>query len=300
MDKNRDHYSVLQVGRSASVEDIERAYGRLSKIYDPATSRKPRAAQRQREIQEAHDVLSDRKRRSDYDRVLSSKRAPGSSPVAGLGEGAVPKPYFLAGVIGAVVIVIVVVAVIALIASSGGGETVAVIDTPTSTPVGQTPAPTAPATPPEITGETVTTASGLQYVEITPGAGASPVIGDTVSVHYSGWLQSDNTLFDSSIPRGAPTSFVLGEVIPGWNEGLALMLEGGKRRLIIPPDLAYGAAGNGSIPANSTLIFDVELVDVIEQGATPSPTPAPATTVPTTATPAGMTAPATSSPEATP
>lgn len=277
MDRNLDHYSVLQVSRSASPEDIERAYQRLSRVYDPATSKKPRAAQRYQEMQEAYEVLSDRKRRTDYDRVLSGKRLPGSSTVAGIGDGAVPKPYFLAGAIGAVIIVVVVAAVIALIASSGGNSTVAVIDTPTPTPVGQTPtptpvgqtpAPTAPAAPPAVTGEPVTTASGLQYVDVAPGTGNPAKPGDTLSVAYSGWLQSDNTLFDSSVgSKPFDVTLGAGQVIPGWDEGLVGMQQGGKRRLIIPPDLAYGAGGQGSIPPNATLIFDVDLIQLKPQAA---------------------------------
>ena len=107
-----------------------------------------------------------------------------------------------------------------------------------------------------------TTESGLKYANLLPGDGPSPTPGELVIVHYTGWLE-DGTKFDSSLDRGQPFSFVLGagEVIPGWDEGVASMQIGGKRQLVIPPELAYGAAGAGGvIPPNATLIFEVELV----------------------------------------
>ncbi len=113
-------------------------------------------------------------------------------------------------------------------------------------------------------GQGVTTASGLQYIEETAGAGREAEPGTRVSVHYTGMLD-DGTVFDSSYDRGDPISFVLGigQVIPGWDEGIDLMAAGGKGRLIIPPELAYGSAGAGGvIPPDATLTFDVELVDV--------------------------------------
>ncbi|NVO03322.1 MAG: FKBP-type peptidyl-prolyl cis-trans isomerase [Bacteroidetes bacterium] len=112
--------------------------------------------------------------------------------------------------------------------------------------------------------DTLTTASGLQYIKINEGTGPQAIKGKTVSVHYTGYLL-DGKIFDSSISRGEPISFELGagRVIKGWDEGIALLKVGGKARLIIPYQLAYGEAGmSGAIPPKATLIFDVELVGV--------------------------------------
>jgi len=110
-----------------------------------------------------------------------------------------------------------------------------------------------------------TTDSGLQYKIIEEGDGRKPEAGEIVSVHYTGYLE-DGTEFDSSVDNGQPFSFALGRglVIPGWDEGIALLNQGDKASLIIPPDLAYGSqgAGNGLIPPDATLKFDVELVDI--------------------------------------
>ncbi len=110
----------------------------------------------------------------------------------------------------------------------------------------------------------VTTPSGLKYHDDQVGEGAAPRQGQRVSVHYTGWL-TDGTKFDSSRDRGQPFQFTLGrgEVIKGWDEGVASMKVGGKRKLTIPPELGYGARGAGGvIPPNATLVFDVELLDV--------------------------------------
>ena len=109
-----------------------------------------------------------------------------------------------------------------------------------------------------------TTPSGLQYSIDQPGTGPQPVTGQTVSVHYTGWL-TDGTKFDSSRDRGTPLEFPIGtgRVIRGWDEGVAAMKVGEKRTLVIPADLGYGARGAGGvIPPNATLVFKVELVGV--------------------------------------
>jgi len=104
----------------------------------------------------------------------------------------------------------------------------------------------------------------MKVEKITSGAGPTPKHGDTVSVHYTGWL-TDGTKFDSSVDRDEPFEFVLGtgQVIQGWDQGVAGMRVGDKARLTIPPELAYGEAGYpGAIPANATLIFEVELLAI--------------------------------------
>lgn len=118
----------------------------------------------------------------------------------------------------------------------------------------------------------MTTESGLQYIEIKKGDGPTPQVGEIVAVHYRGTLE-DGTEFDNSYDRGEPIGFALGKgmVIPGWDEGIALMNVGGQAKLIIPPELGYGAQAVGPIPANSTLIFEVELIS-IQPGSPDAPT----------------------------
>jgi peptidylprolyl isomerase len=117
-------------------------------------------------------------------------------------------------------------------------------------------------------GATVTTPSGLKITDTKVGTGAAPKQGQTCVMHYTGWLYEGGAKgkkFDSSVDRGTPFEFPLGlrRVIGGWDEGVATMKVGGKRTLVIPPDLGYGARGAGGvIPPNATLIFDVELLDV--------------------------------------
>ena len=117
-------------------------------------------------------------------------------------------------------------------------------------------------------GKTMTTASGLQIIDSVAGTGASPKAGQTCVMHYTGWLYENGQKgkkFDSSVDRNEPFEFPIGKgrVIAGWDEGVASMKVGGKRTLIIPPQLGYGARGAGGvIPPNATLMFDVELLGV--------------------------------------
>ena len=113
-------------------------------------------------------------------------------------------------------------------------------------------------------GTEVTTATGLKYIDESIGTGASPQPGKTVTVHYTGKLQ-DGTTFDSSVDKGQPMTYVVGgtPMIRGWDEGVMTMKAGGKRRLIIPPQLGYGPQGRPPrIPPNATLYFEMELLDV--------------------------------------
>jgi FKBP-type peptidyl-prolyl cis-trans isomerase len=107
-----------------------------------------------------------------------------------------------------------------------------------------------------------TTETGLQYKVITAGDGALPIDGDKVKVHYTGKL-IDGTVFDSSVDRGEPAEFSTNQVIPGWTEALKMMPVGSKYELVIPAALAYGDRGTGPIPAGSTLIFEVELLEIL-------------------------------------
>jgi peptidylprolyl isomerase len=132
---------------------------------------------------------------------------------------------------------------------------------PAPKPQAQTPAAQKPS---EQKSELITTPSGLQYMDIVIGTGVSPQPGQIAVVNYTGWLP-DGKKFDSSLDRGVPFEFPVGQgrVIKGWDEGVASMKVGGKRKLVIPPQLGYGERGvPGVIPPNSTLVFEVDLLSI--------------------------------------
>jgi len=139
---------------------------------------------------------------------------------------------------------------------------VALIATPVASACAQDPAPAKPGGIPADT-EIKTTASGLQYSVLVPGKdGPHPKRGEKVKVHYTGWL-TDGTKFDSSRDRGVPAEFTVGQLVEGWNEALCLMTAGAKWKLTIPAKIGYGARGSPpTIPANATLVFELELIEV--------------------------------------
>ncbi|MDZ7958877.1 MAG: FKBP-type peptidyl-prolyl cis-trans isomerase [Aulosira sp. DedQUE10] len=163
---------------------------------------------------------------------------------------------------------IMLVCVVVLVLSQIGGKQESAIATnfteTTPAPITVTENNTLIASKTMSDANAVTTPSGLKYIELKEGTGATPQTGQKVVVHYTGTLE-DGTKFDSSRDRNSPFDFTIGrgQVIKGWDEGLSTMKVGGRRQLIIPPELGYGARGAGGvIPPNATLIFDVELLDV--------------------------------------
>ena len=145
---------------------------------------------------------------------------------------------------------------------SAGVQHVLAIDSTTGSVVSDTVVPRFPGD--AVDGDWVETDSGLKYFDLVIGDGPQPSGPATkVKVHYSGWL-NDGTKFDSSVDRGRPATFALNGVIAGWTEGVGSMRVGGKRKLIIPSALAYGPGGRPSIPPDATLIFDVELLEIVE------------------------------------
>ena len=240
-----NHYATLEVASTASSKEIEDAYERLASLYQPDPDKDPLDPEKLREVNEAFDTLDDPARRAEYDR---SRAIEAGSPEAAVDTPAPIEPkqpvgkrgFYAVGLIalGAMALIAAIVLAVFAVLDEGGGES-----------------------------GLFQTDSGLRYRELAVGVGAVPEPGDTVYVHYIGTLE-DGTEFDNSFDRGEPITFVLGTgaVIPGWDEGIALMNLGDRFELIIPPELAYGATGQGPIPADATLIFDVQLVRVDAAG----------------------------------
>lgn len=228
-----DYYAILEVEPTASRAEIEASYDRLATKYQPDPGEPPSDPENMQLINEAFDVLDDPQGRAAYNRAHGLPEPPQEEPAAQPATRitVAPRTLLAAGLI-----------VVGLAAIIGGGVLavlVALDDDPAY----------------------VTLESGLKFRDITEGAGQFPPPGSVVVVHYTGRFE-DGTVFDTSTD-GDPFEFVLGEgqVIAGWDEGIASMRVGARRELIIPPELAYGETGSGPIPPNATLIFEVQLMN---------------------------------------
>lgn len=244
MTGHKDYYELLGVNPHADRRAIAEAYDRLARRYQPDEDSLPSDPERMRELDEAFDTLDDPERRAEYDRLGAQPAvAVEAGPEVETGAGAAvetrPRRNWLAlGLLAAGVAAFSAgLAILALVFFTGDGQ------------------------------RTVTLASGLIYTEVAEGSGEPPRPGDALTVHYTGSLQ-DGTEFDSS-RGGNPFVFFLGtgDVIPGWDEGLASIKKGGRRTLTIPPALAYGDQGAGGvIPPGATLLFDVEVLKIETTG----------------------------------
>jgi len=244
---DRDYYDVLDVNPAADRRAIAEAYDRLARRYQPDEDLPPSDPEGMRELDEAFDTLDDPERRAEYDRLrVNPALAVEAEPEDEIEAGALPpvahqrprRNWLALGLLAAGVAAFAAgLAILAVVLFAGDGQ------------------------------RTVTLASGLIYTEVEEGSGDPGRPGDALTVHYTGTLQ-DGTEFDSSRDKN-PFVFFLGveDVIPGWDEGLASIKEGGRRTLIIPPALAYGDQGAGGvIPPGATLLFDVEVLNIETTG----------------------------------
>jgi peptidylprolyl isomerase len=271
MTTDKDYYAILGVSPDADPQTIEDAYERLAREVQPNADLEPTDPERMSDLDEAFDVLDDPESRAQYDRARNAPAsesaaaapawtdtapaataeapasadaaassldaeltaAPAAAAKSGRDAGLIAGIALLVG--GVAVVVAGLVVLVLALTDDGDGS-----------------------------GETSVTEGGVQITDTTTGYGRAAQSGDVLTVHYTGTLE-DGTQFDSSVGE-MPFAFIIdsGRVIPGWDEGVKGMQTGGKRTLVIPPELAYGDQENGPIPANSTLIFEIEALSVSE------------------------------------
>lgn len=236
--QSHDYYAVLEIDPSASRSDIEQAYERLARQYQPDPDKEPLDPDRMRLVDEAFDILDDPARRAAYHRTRGLPEPPPPEPVAEEPPAETPRPARRMAPKTLVAFGLIVAGLAALITGIVLAVLVILDDDPGY----------------------VTLDNGLKFRDIVEGAGGYPPPGSLVTVHYTGRLE-DGTVFDTSLD-GQPFQFNIGQgqVIEGWDIGVALMQAGGRRELIIPPELAYGEEGAGPIPPNATLTFEIQLI----------------------------------------
>ena len=234
MTEQPDYYEILGIGPDATRSEIEAAYDRLARRYQPDAEKAPEEPEKMRLLNEAFDELDDPIRRAAYHRERGLPEPPGETGPAPVSAGPADRKRTMIsiGVLGAGLAALVAGVVLAIVAILDSDD------------------------------EWVTLENGLRYRDIVEGTGPLPQEGQTVTVNYVGMLE-DGTVFDSTEP-GQPLTFVIGQgqVIEGWEWGIARMRMGSTRELIIPPELAYGEEGTERIPPNATLKFEVQLLVV--------------------------------------
>lgn len=255
MSEHKDYYTILGVSPQASREQIAAAYEALARRYQPDPDREPKDPARMREINEAFDILDEPRRRAAYDQAralaLAQLRAEWAARAARIPRWLPP------ALLGSGLVALAAAMILLSLALFGGSSEFA---------------------------NAVTTQSGLKYVDVVEGTGPAPQAGQIVVLHYVGRIKGGG-IFDSTVERQQPFGFQLGagNVIKGWEEGVATMKVGGRRKLLVPPQLGYGDRGlSGRVPPNTTLVFDMQLVDVHDP-APESPPPVSGTPI-TTAT----------------